>query len=68
MEGFGERNEKRKCCLRGCGEYRNHSPFCGYHWERIPDDLQYRVELAYEDGSTMERYAAIQAASQYARA
>lgn len=67
MRSFGELDERRKCCLRGCDSRRNGTPFCEHHWSLIPDDLQHRISWAYDDGDAEDRYAANAAASAWVR-
>jgi hypothetical protein len=58
---------RRRCWFRGCSQEREGTPFCEEHWGQVPDDLQYRIGWAYENGNTMDWIAAIRAAVQAIR-
>jgi hypothetical protein len=51
--------------MRGCVEEREAGPFCAEHWAALPEDLQYRVQWAHEDGTDSDWTAAINAAVRF---
>lgn len=59
---------RRRCRVPRCREERGEGvPFCEEHWDQVPDDLQIRVQWAYDDGSTLDIRAAIRAAAEAIR-